>query len=347
MLKLMRYQIIRIKGLVMWMIRAGEGAYLIDSFREHNCVGIGWSSLGDLSLINDENVLKTMYLKEYPGQHPSKSSNAIAMIKKFRFDMKIGDQAISYDPSRREYLIGKIISEYEYISTTIDDEDFNHIREVQWLGNVSRDSLSVSSRNTLGSTLTVFTINDSVAMELNSLLNSSNDSPAPEVLEEKEQAIEQSRNDVIEQSRELIKDRIVDISPEDMEHLVAGVLRAMGYRTIVSAKGSDRGVDIFASPDGLGLESPRIKVEVKHRKNTAIGSQDLRSFIGGLRSDDRGLYVSTGGFTKDAKYEAERSNIPITLIDIDNLMKLIVEHYDSFDIETRILLPLTKVYWPR
>jgi restriction system protein len=38
-----------------------------------------------------------------------------------------------------------------------------------------------------------------------------------------------------------------------MQELVAGVLRGMGYKTIVSAKGPDRGRDILASPDGLGL----------------------------------------------------------------------------------------------
>jgi restriction system protein len=333
----------------VWMIRAGEAAYLIDSFREQDCVGIGWNELGDLSAFHNEEALRVKYLEEYPGQHTSKSGNAIAMIKKFRFDMKKGEQAISYDPPRRKYLIGEITSDYEYLPEVIEDEGFNHIRKVKWLGEVSRDSLSVSSRNTLGSTLTVFYVNDDVASELNTLLNSQNNKQVAVVgnQAEMEQAIEQSRNDVIEQSRELIKDRIVEVSSDDMEHLVAGVLRGMGYRTIVSAKGMDRGVDIFASPDGLGLESPRIKVEVKHRKNTAMGSQELRSFIGGLRSDDRGLYVSTGGFTKDAKYEAERSNVPVTLIDIDGLMKLIIEHYDSFDIETRILLPLTKVYWPR
>ncbi|WP_240698773.1 hypothetical protein [Vibrio kanaloae] len=90
--------------------------------------------------------------------------------------------------------------------------------------------------------MTVFSVNDDVAAEINTFLNSQNDTPSvAEVQEEKEQAIEQSRNDVIEQSRELIKDRIVDVSPDDMEHLVAGVLRAMGYRTIVSAKGMDPG----------------------------------------------------------------------------------------------------------
>ncbi|WP_257575512.1 restriction endonuclease [Vibrio parahaemolyticus] len=36
--------------------------------------------------------------------------------------------------------------------------------------------------------------------------------------------------------------------------------------------------------------------------------------MGGLRSDDRALYISTGGFTKEAKYEADRANVPVMLI---------------------------------
>jgi predicted Mrr-cat superfamily restriction endonuclease len=50
-----------------------------------------------------------------------------------------------------------------------------------------------------------------------------------------------------------------------MEELVARILRAMGYKAKVSLKGPDRGVDVIASPDGLGLTQPRIKEEVKHR----------------------------------------------------------------------------------
>ncbi|MCF6441406.1 restriction endonuclease [Pseudoalteromonas luteoviolacea] len=331
----------------MWMIRAGEGAYLVDDFEKTACVSIGWNEIGDLSDIANESDLKSKYLASFQGQHTSKSSNAVAMIKKFRFDMKVGDLAITYNPSSREYLVGEIISDYTYVQDIIDDESFNHIRKVKWLGHVSRDALSVSSRNTLGSTLTVFAVNQDVASEIKRNLDHQQPNQVEVLAEENEKAIEQSRNDVIEQSSELIKDRIIAISPEDMEYLVAGVLRAMGYRTRVSNKGMDRGVDIFASPDGIGLESPRIKVEVKHQKNKRMTSQHLRSFIGGLREGDRALYVSTGGFTKDAKYEADRSNIPLTLIDIDDLMKLITEHYDEFDIETRVLLPLTKVYWPR
>lgn len=106
-----------------------------------------------------------------------------------------------------------------------------------------------------------------------------------------------------------------------MQELVAGLLRGMGYKTTVSPKGSDRGIDIKASPDGLGLEDPRIIVQVKHRSGQT-GSKDIRSFTGLIRQGNKGLYVSTGGFSKEARYEAERSNIPITLIDLDMLVKL-------------------------
>ena len=147
------------------------------------------------------------------------------------------------------------------------------------------------------------------------------------------------------QSKEFIKDRIIKLDPYEFQDLVAGVLRAMGYKTSVSAPGPDRGVDILASPDGFGFEQPRIVVECKHRSG-AMGSQQIRSFLGGRHKDDKGLYVSTGGFSKDARYEAERANIPVTLMDIDQLVDAVIEHYENMDTESRVLLPLVKLYWP-
>lgn len=130
-----------------------------------------------------------------------------------------------------------------------------------------------------------------------------------------------------------------------MEHLVAGVLRSMGYKTSMTSTGSDGERDIIASPDGLGLESPLIAVEVKHRKE-AMSAPALRSFIGGLRNTDSGLYVSTGSFTKEAVYEADRAIMPIKLLNLDQFVRLIVDNYDNADMDTRAILPLVRIYWP-
>ena len=93
---------------------------------------------------------------------------------------------------------------------------------------------------------------------------------------------------------------IFALSDSDMEILVAALLRAMGFKARVTPKGPDRGRDVIASPDGLGFQTPRIIAEVKHR-NQAIDAERVRGFGGGLRGGDRGLYVSTGGFTKGSQ----------------------------------------------
>jgi restriction endonuclease len=109
--------------------------------------------------------------------------------------------------------------------------------------------------------------------------------------------------------------------------------------------GPDSGVDVFASKDGLGLEEPRIFVEVKHRAKQ-IESKDIRAFVGGRRKGDKCLYVSTGGFSKDAYYEAERAEVALTLVTLPRLRKLVVDFYDRLDSEIRTLVPLRRLYWP-
>lgn len=76
----------------------------------------------------------------------------------------------------------------------------------------------------------------------------------------------------------LIKDRVSQLSWEDMERLVAGMLKAMGYCARVTSKGPDGRRDVIASPDALGLESPRIVAEVKHRKGAMVAPAVGRPF---------------------------------------------------------------------
>jgi restriction endonuclease Mrr len=140
-------------------------------------------------------------------------------------------------------------------------------------------------KNTLGAAQTIFKIRPEVARELQAqalpLDAASPERPAPTQKE-------------VEHDQEEQIDRL---SPTQMPDLVVGLLRAMGYRTSVAEAGPDRGVDVFASPDGLGLQDPGIFVEVKHR-TAQTGAPQLRSFLGGRRKGDRCLYVSTRGFTR-------------------------------------------------
>ncbi len=63
-------------------------------------------------------------------------------------------------------------------------------------------------------------------------------------------------------------------------------------------------------------------------------------------SSNAGLYVSTGGFTRGAEYEATRTEWAVALVTLDELARLIVEHYDLLDGEGRGLVPLVRILWP-
>ncbi|PLX46776.1 MAG: restriction endonuclease [Desulfobulbaceae bacterium] len=326
------------------MIRAGEGGRLIGSFSK-GYVAVGWQELGDMSTVSDLEEIRQAILQAYPDGRKGAMGNSVAMFHKFRSVVQVGNHVISYDPGQREYLVGVVKSEYQYKPDTVGD--YPHIREVEWQSRVKRDNLSASSRNSLGSTLTLFAINDEVWADIQAAMKGEKLSVHNEQsLEDEKTTLDEIRQEMVGKAHEFIKDKILALSADEMEELAAAILRGMGYRTRISPKGPDRGVDVFASPDGLGLEEPRIKAEVKHRQNFAMGAQDIRSFLGGLREGDRALYISTGGFSKDAKYEADRANVPLTLLDLDELASLVVTHYENFDIEGRALIPLVRVYWP-
>ena len=329
----------------MWMVRAGEDGYLIEEF-DHGCIiAIGWHKIGDLSAVTSEEEIRERYNHEYPDDKPFTASLAVSMICRFRFKLEKNQKIVTYDPQKRDYLIGNITSDYYHNTDEISEaiSNYAHLRRVDWLGRVSRDALSVSSRNSLGSSLTLFSVNEEASTELLSHIGK----PAtPEGIEEDDSELDQIKEDTVARAHELIKDKLLELSPDKMEELAAAILRAMGYKTRVMPKGRDRGVDVLASRDGLGLEEPRIKVEVKHRSGTSMGSQDIRSFLGGLREGEKALYISTGGFTQEAKYEADRSKIPLTLLELNDPADLIVTHYESFDIEGKRLMPLVRVYFP-
>ncbi|MBU1044937.1 MAG: restriction endonuclease [Candidatus Omnitrophica bacterium] len=322
----------------MWMVRAGRDARFIEGFLKKNIIAIGWETK-DLSVLNSQEEVKEAIIEAYPNDKKGKIAISVGQVSRFRFDFARGDKVITSDPNIRSYHVGEIIGDYEFNEKLTQ----KHFRKVKWIGTVSRDDLSTSTKNTLGAISTIFNVGEYAADEIIKVLKG--EKKKVEDAKDQEEELDSIKDDMIAKAQEFIKDKILSLDWDEMQELVAGVLRAMGYKTRVSPPGADRGRDIQASPDGLGLEEPRIFVEVKHRLGQ-IGAPAIRSFTGGLRQGNKGLYVSTGGFSKDAKYEAERSTIPVTLIDADELGMLIVQYYDSFDSDTRTLIPLVKIYWP-
>lgn len=144
-----------------------------------------------------------------------------------------------------------------------------------------------------------------------------------------------------------LKDFIYQKNAYEFQDLVAALLRAMKYHTpFISPKGRDGGLDIVAFRDPLGASEPRIKVQVKHKPQTAIPVDDIRSLMGLLNKiGDMGLFVTSGTFSNDAKRTARESQTHVRLIDIDDLIQLWKEFYSNMSDDEKNLLPLHPIYF--
>ena len=328
-----------------WMVRS-EGGLFMDHFKTESAAEIGWG-IGPVSPTDTGKEIRRRCAEAYPGD-----SNGWHQVRRFVQEMAIEDRVVTYESKGRTYHIGVIRSDASFIEDAYGIGKFSgYARKVDWKHEVSRDLLSADARNKLGGQLTCYSLPASTAQELNQLCNvaSFDDELLTNSLGDEDLEFipdtEDILKDYIAKSDEFVEDAIAKLGPYQLQDLAAGILRAMGYRTKVSPPGPDGGVDIQASPDGLGLSDPRIFVQVKHKKGS-VGAPDVHSFLGGRSSNDRCLYVSTGGFTKDAHSVAMHTNIPLTLIGIAELRDLLINYYEDLDSETRALVPLKRVYWP-
>lgn len=144
----------------------------------------------------------------------------------------------------------------------------------------------------------------------------------------------------VEASWEEVRDFLHAMDPYDFQHLVAGLLRGMGYHVAwVAPPGRDRGVDIVALGDPVGTKGPRVKVQVK-REKSKTDAQTLRAFTSVLHEGDVGLFVTLGGFTSEAEAEARNEARRVTLFGAYQFFELWSRYYEQIPESDKRRLPI-------
>jgi restriction system protein len=176
-------------------------------------------------------------------------------------------------------------------------------------------------------------------------LNPKDDNPTEEPTDETVEKDNAVNLDLLESdARDGIRKYIISKSPYEFQDLVAALLRAMGYHTpFVAPKGKDGGIDIIAYLDPLGAQTPRIKVQVKHKPETAIGASDVRALSGVLKTGDIALFVTSGTYSTDARNAASGNDKFIRLIDGDEFIEMWQEYYDKMSDDDKNMLPLKRI----
>ena len=126
----------------------------------------------------------------------------------------------------------------------------------------------------------------------------------------------------------VLRDKIETMNPYQFEHLVRQLLEAMGYEDVEVTKASgDKGVDVLGKIQ-LGISTITEVVQVKRITGT-IGRPIVDQLRGalGYHKAIRGTIITIGGFSAGAEEGAIFAGVaPITLIDGDALLELLVKH---------------------
>ncbi|HEY9467797.1 MAG TPA: restriction endonuclease [Vicinamibacterales bacterium] len=127
--------------------------------------------------------------------------------------------------------------------------------------------------------------------------------------------------------KEELLDTLMNLRADTFERLAQRLLREAGFLTAtVTGRSGDGGID-GVGVYRMSLLSFPVFFQCKRYKGS-VGSGAVRDFRGAMAGrGDKGLLITTGTFTSDAKVEATRDGAPpIDLIDGDRLCDLLKEY---------------------
>jgi restriction system protein len=323
----------------IWGIHAGRTGDADELFLNKNYVAVGWSEMGDLGALGpNRESFRVAVAKCWPKLKAGAVPNYTGQLFRFVHEMKPGD-FVAYPSKRdRQIHIGKVTGPYQYDPSL--DAGYPNLHPVQWLRAIPRTHFTQGALYEIGSAMSLFQIKN-YADEYRAALEGH--PAAPPVAQDETvslvaEEVEQTTSDFI------LKKLAQELKGHPFGYFVAHLLNTMGYRTRVSPEGPDGGIDIIAHKDELGFEPPIIKVQVKSTEGS-IGDPIVSQLYGKVGTNEFGLLVTLGSFTPPAKaFAREKSNL--RLIDGEELISLVLQHYDQFDSGYKGLLPLKRVYIP-
>jgi restriction system protein len=127
--------------------------------------------------------------------------------------------------------------------------------------------------------------------------------------------------------RSSLIETLMKMEPSAFERLIQRMLRECGFTQVqVTGRSGDGGIDGKGIMRIGGLMSFHVIFQCKRYKGTVSASQ-IRDFRGAMIGRaDKGLFVTTGNFSKDAVLEATRDGAtPLDMIDGDQLIEKLRE----------------------
>lgn len=327
-----------------WGIHA-KGGNLEEVLMSRNQLAIGWADLGDLSsFAHDRELIKARLKAAMPREKPGAIPVYAGELHRFVTELAKGDIVVYRSTSSSLIHLGEVTGPYAY-DRALDPAHPNR-RPVKWLTAVAvtAPGVTLGALHELGSALAFFKIANNTDVWAGILSGSSaaavgteGDSDDDDLVYYVSKASEQQTHDFV------LKRFALHLKGHPLSHFVADLLHTMGYRTQVAPAGPDGGIDIVAHRGELGFEPPIVKVQVKSTEGS-IGGPTVAELLGNLAPGEYGLLVTLGSFTKDAKSKVKPN---IRLIGGDELVGLVLDHYEDLEPRYKAIIPLKRMYVPQ
>ncbi len=333
--------------MALWLVRAGRHGEREQFALDNNVAVIGWDELGDISGVASYEEMIAAHQAAISDVGLNTARNWAAQAWAFLNRIQVGDLIVLPLKSRSQIAIGKVVGPYEYRRENPDGA--HHVRGVEWLAtDLPRSAFDQDLLYSFGAFMTVCQVsrNDAEARVRAMVSGTPYVSVTGGAITEEVGAEAETQVDVEEYSVDQIRSFLTrKFKGHDLARLVAAVLRAQGYFTLVSPEGPDGGVDIVAGRGQMGFDHPKLCVQVKSF-DSPVDVSVLRELQGVMRNfgAEQGLLVNWGGFKSSVVAEARRQFFEMRLWDAGQLIDALKDSYEHLDSDIQAELPLKQIW---
>ncbi len=333
-----------------WLVRNGKTGENDTYCIEQSRAIIGWTQVGDLAPHSTWEDMINYVAESYPDEGKATVTNFTGQLYSFSHRIELGDLVVLPLRTARQLAIGRVVGEYSYAL----DEPLarRHHRRVEWLRtDVPRTAVKQDLLYSLGAFMTVCEIRRNDATWRIEQIIATGVDPGSRVAAGIAEAAPSDETvpenvDVVENAADRLRQYVAEeFAGHDLAALVGAVLEAEGFVCDVSPEGPDGGIDIRAGRGLLGLDSPRLLVQVKSgpKPVEAPVIQQLNGVIS-KHGAEQGLLVAWGGVNKGGKKELDTLRFELRVWDADDLIANVCKNYDRLPEDIRARLPLRQIW---
>lgn len=336
----------------VYLTRGGKMGEDEEYALEHGLAIIGFKRVPSLESATDYDAVLNIVRDAYPSEKPRAVGNVAGQLWAFALAMREGDLVVMPRKLTSQLAIGRVAGPYRHHRV---GEEMRHLRSVEWVRpDVPRTAFEQDLLHSFGAFMTVCNISRNDAARRVATVLSGRDDPGPVGTPKHVTRLEAVTGapapEAFTDLALLAHDQIVAhiqarFAGHALADLVNAVLRADGWVTKISPPGADGGVDILGGRGSLGLDDPRLCVQVKSQ-NSPADVTVYRTLQGVMQTYKaaQGLLVCWGGFNKVVQAEAKQGHFMVRLWDSGDLVEAIYRTYERLPAEIQAELPLKRVW---